>query len=423
MPGPRIVEPHATPAAARGPQQCPQPDHAIKRTDSKNDTEHKGSNTSEKSKRLKYAVLGSRAPVLDSAGTATSSSDTSSWQSLQAAVQRLLAAPKSISQTEALPSKPPSGRLAVFASNGLAGDERTGTGIHEAANALGRSYSQVTYDASNPATLQAALMNALAKKPAAVMVSAQPQSQFGTSTISAYAAAHVPLIQGSDAPVTLGDPIYGTPAGAASEERIGKALADWFIVDSKGQGKAIFETYTSAPILGVYRDAFIDEVKLHCPKCGVLVVPVTQSDLEADQLIPKVVNAARANPTYKYVFFDNGEFAEGVLAQLSAAGLSGLTVGGRSIDPYGEAALEAGTEQVWTGQSYYLEGEALVDVALHVVETGKGTSSDDVMPMQLLTRSNVSELDRGQFNLPSNSIEQYETVWHVPIKPCKLTCS
>jgi len=51
------VEPHATPAAARGPQQCPQPDHAIKKTDSKNDTEHKSSNTPEQSKRLKYAVL------------------------------------------------------------------------------------------------------------------------------------------------------------------------------------------------------------------------------------------------------------------------------------------------------------------------------------------------------------------------------
>jgi hypothetical protein len=47
------VEPHATPAATRGPQPCPHPDHAITETDSKNDTEHKGSNTPEQSKHLK----------------------------------------------------------------------------------------------------------------------------------------------------------------------------------------------------------------------------------------------------------------------------------------------------------------------------------------------------------------------------------
>jgi len=37
------VEPHATPAATRGPQPCPHPDHAITKTDSKNDMKHRGS--------------------------------------------------------------------------------------------------------------------------------------------------------------------------------------------------------------------------------------------------------------------------------------------------------------------------------------------------------------------------------------------
>ena len=38
-------------------QPCPHPDHAITKTDSRNDTEHKGSNIPEQSKHLKYAVL------------------------------------------------------------------------------------------------------------------------------------------------------------------------------------------------------------------------------------------------------------------------------------------------------------------------------------------------------------------------------
>jgi hypothetical protein len=46
------------PAATRGLQPCPHPDHVITETDSENGWEHKGSNIPEQSKHLKYVVLG-----------------------------------------------------------------------------------------------------------------------------------------------------------------------------------------------------------------------------------------------------------------------------------------------------------------------------------------------------------------------------
>ena len=52
------MEPHAIPAAARGQKPCPHPAHAITETDSRTDTEHKASNTSEHHKHLKSLVLG-----------------------------------------------------------------------------------------------------------------------------------------------------------------------------------------------------------------------------------------------------------------------------------------------------------------------------------------------------------------------------
>ena len=180
--------------------------------------------------------------------------------------------PTSITQTTPLPSKAPSGKSIIFVSNGLAATERIATGVHEAADAIGWSYSEIHFDAANPATLESALLTALAKKPSAVTEAGSPQSTFGTSTIAAYKAANVPIILGSVAPIQLGDPIYGTPAGAASEQVVGKDLADWFIANSDGKGKALLENYTSAPVLNVFRDAFIAEVKALCPDCSTKVV-------------------------------------------------------------------------------------------------------------------------------------------------------
>jgi ribose transport system substrate-binding protein len=354
---------------------------------------------------------------------ATGSASSSGVAQANAAATKALAMPTSITQTTPLASKAPSGKSIIFVSNGLAATERIATGVHEAADAIGWSYSEIHFDAANPATLESALLTALAKKPSAVAEAGSPQSTFGTSTIAAYKAAGVPIILGSVAPILLGDPIYGTPAGEASEQVVGKDLADWFIANSDGKGKAILENYTSAPVLDVFRDAFIAEVKALCPDCSTKVVAVTQADVDAGTLITKVIAAARTNPSYKYIFFDNGQFADGILSALSAAGLSGLIIGGRSIDPYGKEALAAGTEAVWTGQSYYLQGEAMVDVALRTMLGAPGSSNNDVIPVQLITKANVSQMTGQFYNFPTSSLQQYEKLWGVPTTACKLTCS
>jgi len=359
----------------------------------------------------------------NSSATSTGAASSSMVTQANAAVTKDLATPTSITQTTPLPGKVPSGKSIIFVSNGLGATERIATGVHEAADAIGWSYSEVHFDAANPATLESALLTALAKKPSAVAEAGSPQSTFGTSTIAAYKAAKVPIILGSVAPITLGAPIYGTPAGAASEQVVGKDLADWFIANSDGKGKALLENYTSAPVLNVFRDAFIAEVTALCPGCSTKVVAVTQADVDAGTLITKVVAAARTNPSYKYVFFDNGQFADGILSALSSAGISGLIIGGRSIDPYGKEAIAAGTEAVWTGQSYYLQGEAIVDVALREMLGAPGSSNDDVIPTQLITKANVAQMTGQFYNFPTSSLEQYEKLWGVPTTACKLTCS
>jgi len=357
---------------------------------------------------------GSAGSAGSSGSPATAGASASDVAAMQQAAQKYLAVPASIPQTLALPGNPPAGKSVIFLFDGLAATARIAAGVQAGAKALGWSYSELNYDPASPASLQQALLNALAKKPAVVAEAGSPQSMFGASTIAAYKNAGIPIVLGSVASVQLGDPIYGTPAGQASEVNVGQALADWFIANSGGKGRALLENYTSAPVLNVFRDAFIAEVKANCPDCQTKVIPVTQANVEAGTLISTVVSAARVNPSYKYIFFDNGEFGDGILSALQAAGLSGMIIGGRSIDPYGEAAIKAGTEQVWTGQSYFLQGEAIVDVALRVMLNAPGATNDDVIPTQLITKSNVSEITGPYYDFPTNSLQQYEKLWHVP---------
>jgi ribose transport system substrate-binding protein len=286
------------------------------------------------------------------------------------------------------------------------------TGEQMAARALGWSCSVIPFDPSNPATLQAALLTALAKHPTAVTLTGVPQSEFGASTIAAYAAAKVPIILGADFPISYSNTILGDPSGAASETAAAKVLAAWFVADSDGQGKALFENATSFPILKVFVDAFETQVATMCAACKVKIVPVTAADISSNGVIPKVVAAARSNPDYKYIFFDNGSFGDGIVSALNAAGLSNMRIGGRSIDSVGAAALKAGTEQAWTGESYYLLGESLVDLAARHIEGAGGTSDDDVIPVQLLTKNNINNVV-GNFNAPTDSLAQFESLWHV----------
>jgi hypothetical protein len=67
---------------------------------------------------------------------------------------------------------------------------------------------------------------------------------------------------------------------------------------------------------------------------------VTLAQLSSGKVAGLVATVARANSSYKYLFFDSGDFAIGVPSALSAAGVHGLSIGGRELVPDGAAALK-----------------------------------------------------------------------------------
>jgi ribose transport system substrate-binding protein len=348
--------------------------------------------------------------------SSTSGATTSAAKAAVAAAQAVVAkyanTPTSIPVTTPLKSPAPKGKTLIFLTQGnVPGVVKLGQGEQQAAAAIGWKFSEVNYDQSNPATLQSALSTALIKHPTVVSLTGTDPSQIGASTLAAYAAAGIPIIDSTAAGVTVTKTLLGDPGGPESYTASAQAAAAWFVVNSGGTGKALVATVSGLTILGVYANAFVDEVKTLCPSCSAKIVPVPVASAVGGQEPSLVVAALRSNPGYKYLFFDDGDFGIGVNSALSSAGISGIKIGGGDFQPQEAAALKVGTQSVWTGENLLDIGYTVVDVALRYVEGMPITQDSNPQPVELMTQSNIGTAT--DFRQPTDALQQWETLWHV----------
>jgi ribose transport system substrate-binding protein len=332
---------------------------------------------------------------------------------IRAAADKYTEPPTEITQTEPLPGSVPTGKKVIFANSGIPATQLIMGGIQEAAEAIGWDFSQVSYDSSNPATIQSALKTALSKKPDVVIISGTPPTTYGESTIAEYKAAGVPLVVGSTCPLEVGDPIVAGAGGCDSETRSGAVLADWFIADSDGKGKVLFTNLKAIPVLQTFVDSFKAEVEAKCPDCTVDVLESTLEQIGQNQLVSSAVNKLRTDPSYGYLFFDNAQWAKGVQPALKAAGLTNIKVGGRSADEGAIGALQSDTQVVWTATPYNVNGYATMDAAIRaVMGTTEGAENDDVLPVQLLTPDNADSITV-PYRYPDDALDSYLKLWGV----------
>jgi ribose transport system substrate-binding protein len=343
-------------------------------------------------------------------------------------VTKYSAAPTTISQTVPLAKAPAKGKSIVCLGTSVPNVVALCKSVGVAAKAVGWGYSSVDFDPSNPATLQSALATALTRHPTVVASEGgAPPSTFGTSTISAYAKAGVPILVASTAPVTLSKTIIGVPNSVETGSTGGRVLADWFATDSHGTGKALFVGVPAYPILQAGLEGFQSELKANCSGCSVKTLNITLPELGAGQLSSTVVATLKANPSIKYVIFCLGNFADGITPALKAAGLGSIKVAGQDADAESVVGLKNKTQSAWIGgPSNYMIGFASMDIALRYAEGSSLTSNDASLPIQLLTQSNVaaSTSDDGTtpWNHPADALGEFEKLWHVPATSCTLGC-
>ena len=379
---------------------------------SSSSTSGSGSSTSSSSESSASSTssAGSSSSASSSANAASSGS-TGGDDALQANVDKYLAPPTTITQKTPLGKAIPAGTKIIWANSGLPSTTLMVNGTKEAAAALGLGFDQVTYDSSNPGTLQSALMTALSEKPAAVIIAGNAPATYGSGTLDAYKKAGVPLVVGSVCPLTATAPLVAGMASCDFEKVAGTAFADWFITDSKGAGKAVFSNVTAIPALVAFVTAFEDEVKAKCVGCKVDVFQATITQTSDNSLVPALVNRLRSDGAYNYLFFDNGQWGDGAASALKAAGLDKkITVGGRSLDQVGLSALQQGVKGAWTASAYTVLGYGNLDIALRTILGVPNTAP--VPPFQIVTAANAKDI-KAPYSLPTDALTQYKKIWGV----------
>jgi ribose transport system substrate-binding protein len=324
-----------------------------------------------------------------------------------------VAAPTTLNQTAPLKGALPAQGKIIYLNSGLPATTLMVDAAHKAVDAIGWTFEELAYQGANPATIRSAMLTALSKGPNAVLISGDPVSAYGEDVIQQYKDAGIPLVVGSVCPLKSAGSIIQGAVGCDAEAAAGKALADWFIADSKGVGQVLFENIPAIPSLEAYVKAFKQEVNDKCAECGVQILESTLTQVSENQVVPTVVNKLRSNPDLNYIFFDNAQFSKGITAALKAAGLGGqVKVGGRSMDQGAQGGLLDGSHVAWTAFSYPVAGYSQVDAALRAITHSDGLDKVSVLPFQLVTQESVKGTSV-PYNYPTGALEQYLKLWGI----------
>jgi len=327
-------------------------------------------------------------------------------------IKEYVAKPTSIGTFPSLKTAPPKGKVVVFLGTGEVSNVQVANGVEQAAKAAGWKYFEASYSAANPSSMVAALNIAIAKKANYVMEAGTPLFSAFTSAASAH---HIKIAVDAVDPVTIGGPVIDSSGGAAVDSRMGQLTAAEFISNSGGKGVAVEEAVPQYPILTTFARGFKSYVAKWCPKCKIIPSDVSITDLAAGKLASDVISTVKANPSAKYVVFDDGPFADGFSSALSAAGISGIKIMGEAGDAAGFAALKTGGDLSWTGYSVPFDSWEMMDAAFRNAEGLKVPGADAYQPTQLATKANAGSIQLipsiGGWNYPSNGFAQFKKIW------------
>jgi ribose transport system substrate-binding protein len=330
----------------------------------------------------------------------------------EAQLQKYEAQPSSISVTTPLKSAPPTGKTLVMLGTAVPGNVVVQKALGKIASLVHWNYSVATYDPANPASFGSALDAALAKHPDFVAEDGLPLTPALEQKVQASGAKWV--LTAVD-PVTVQPPIVTDSDGAATDARMGRALAYYFVADSRGKGNALIEHVPSYPILSEFTSAFTSTVKSLCPSCTTSFANVTLPDVAAGRVPSIAVSALKRDPSANYLVFDYGPFADGITSALAAAGLSSkVKVIGQAGDQTAISAIKTGQEAAWTGFDPTYESYTMFDAMFRDLEGMPiPQAQESTQPTQVLVKSNVGSINitNGFWSEPANALQQFEQLW------------
>lgn len=329
----------------------------------------------------------------------------------RAFIARYASPPTALNITTPVRTRPPAGKTIVWLQCETPQCSEITASLRSAASAVGWSVDAIDYQSSDPATMIAAMQQALQVKPVAVLLNGAPYALW-KGEVPAYQKAGVPLIVGSVGPVPLNKTIIANIVGPPDFELAARIIANWFIADSGGAGHALLYSVPDFPAIAALQSDIQQTVKSDCPQCSVTVLAQTIPQLEAGDVNSGIVSALQKDPAIKYVIMPDYPLTVGLPSALSAAGLSGIKIGGIYAGQADQALIKEGYEAAGTPQEINMSSWMSIDAAIRHLEGLPIPVGDGGLPEELLTKANIGT-PSDTYNYPADYQSLFKRLWRV----------
>lgn len=172
---------------------------------------------------------------------------------------------------------------------------------------------------------------AIATKADAVLLQAFSTSLFTKQIADAHAAG-IKVITGNTG--VPGDVSGGQDAEVSFDyAQVGRIMADWFVMDSKGKGKGLVVSSNDVPASPTQANAIVAEAKKNCPACNLITkdVQIPQWQTSIPTLFQATINT---DPTRTYLLpIYDGQSLPGLGAIRAAGAGSKVSVGTFNASP------------------------------------------------------------------------------------------
>lgn len=326
----------------------------------------------------------------------------------KATIEPYVGHPSPFPVTEDLKELPPKGSTFAFVSPGVPYSELIAELTKQAVEAMGMKFELVKAGlAAN--TVSSAFDTVVAKKPAAVIVSALEPALYAKQ-LKELQAAEIPVVGSGMAGEKYGiDVLYGNKGN----ELYGKLEAAYVAAEWGPKANLVFYeipeySFTEANVAG-----FKKELEASCPECSVRFTPVPAASI-GNTAPSTIVSDLQANPETEVAVFAAGELEAGLPAALSSAGIKIKTLAG-APGPANLQAVKEGKEAAVLATDTPVVAWTLADMAARRLAGQEltGAEAEGIGDVQFLTKPDITfDTEKGWTGYP-NYAQTFEKLWGV----------
>jgi ribose transport system substrate-binding protein len=371
--------------------------------------------SSSKSSSTSSGGGGSSTSASTGTGTSGGGSSTSGGGSSSGAAATVTAAlkrPTSINITTPLKSKPPTGKKIIFlrcSQPVCAGFEQ---GLAPAAKALGWTLTNVGFQPTPEAEVQA-IDNAVSQHPAGIFMTGLARSAIESGLKQAQ-AAHIPVVDGYTTNAAAAPIIANVANGPSGNSSGPKDIANYIANINNCSGNTAVFNIPTYPILNFGTTVMTGTLKKLCPKMTITVHNAQATDV-GTSLPSQIVSVLQRDPSIKYVAYSFGDMALGVPQAMKAAGVSADLLGFGAGEPTNVENVAKGEETAESGYGIPYGGYRAMDAFARYFE-GMSTKIDTtaINPGQLFDKTNASGVNSWtDVAVAPNMPQQFYKLWHV----------